>query len=360
MIFTIIVFLIVLSILVLAHELGHFWAAKKFGVAVEEFGIGFPPRAKTLFKKGETTYSLNWIPLGGFVKLKGEDGADTKSENSFAAKKVWQRAIIISAGVIMNIVLTIVLLALGFMIGIPQAVSDDMPEYASVRQKQLQIVEVVENSPAQAAEIERGDILLSAEGSDFTSLESFQEFIASRQGETLSIQIKRGGDIMEKEITPEILEETDQPAIGVGIVESGIVSYPWYRAIINGFVATFNLFIAIILAFYAMIKSLLFGSGLGMDVLGPVGIADYTGRFARMGFNYIVQFTALLSINLAILNFLPFPALDGGRFIFLVAEKLRGKPVNQKVEAAIHNLGFAILMILVILVTYRDIVRFFQ
>lgn len=359
MFYTIIIFIIVLSVLVLAHEFGHFIVARKRGVKVEEFGIGFPPRLWKI-KRGETVYSINWIPLGGFVKLKGEGGEDKDDIDSFAHKRIWERALIISAGVIMNIILAAVLLGVGFIFGIPQAINEDLPALARVSELSVIVVEVLDNSPAKEADLQLGDAITAIGGQEIFKVDQLKSYVSSREGEEIIFNIKRGEEELERLILPVKLEEEGIVGIGVGLIDSGKVSYPWYAAFWQGLVTTLFLTKEIIVAFYYLFKNLIFGQGLMVEAAGPVGIAVMTGKMAKLGIIRLLQFISILSINLAILNFLPFPALDGGRFLFLIIEKLRGKPVDQRIENIVHNLGFILLMALVVLVTYRDILNVFN
>jgi regulator of sigma E protease len=373
MLLTIITFIIVLSILVFAHELGHFWVARKCGVRAKEFGFGFPPRAFGIYKNKEgkwrkvlggkqvedaadTVYSINWIPLGGFVNL-GEDEEGGDDPNHFANKKIWQRASMISAGVVMNIILAAVLIIFGFMIGLPQGLDNISPR-AQITDKKIQIVEVMPDSPAEKAGLRIGDVIASINGNAFAGYQELQEFVDEHVGEELEYLISREGGELTVRITPRLMEETGRGGIGVGIMETGIVKYPFFLAIWEGVKTTIFLTWAIIIAFYELIKGLIIGQGVSADVAGPVGIAALTGQVARMGFVYVLQFTALLSINLAIINFLPFPALDGGRIIFLIIEKIKGSPVKKEIEGLIHNIGFALLMLLILVVTFKDVSRF--
>lgn len=355
MLITLIVFIFILGLLVFVHEFGHFIAARKNGVKVEEFGFGFPPRIFGV-KRGETIYSLNWIPLGGFVKIKGETGEHKEDADSFAHKKIWQRALILAGGVLMNFVLAAVLLSFGFTIGLPQVV-DGENHFAKVRDAKIQIVQILENTPAKEAGLEPGDTILSIDGKIFEKVEDIQEYTNQKIGEPMHFVFERNGQQIEKEIAPILLPETGKGGIGVGLLKSGLVSYPWYLALWKGIEATIFYGREIIVALCELIKNLIMTQRVAVDLSGPVGIAVLTGQVTRMGFIYLLQFTALLSVNLAIINFLPFPALDGGRILFLAVEKIRHKPVSPKIENLIHNIGFAILMILVLLVTYRDIVR---
>ncbi len=376
MAFTIIVFILVLSVLVFVHELGHYATARMFGVKAEEFGFGFPPRVfgwkkvngkrKFFWGSGEhesedTIWSLNWIPLGGFVKIKGEDG-ENKDPDSFAAKKPWKRSIILSAGVTMNIILAAICLMLVFTLGSPQVLSN-VEEGAKVTDEKMQVMSLVADSPATEAGIELGDAIVALDGLSFNEITEVQDYVASKNGQSVEIEISRYGEPVRLSATPQVLPENEtgeRAVLGVGIEKTGIVSYPWYKSIWLGMKATYNLFIQIIVAFGTIIKNAIVGQPVGVEVAGPVGIAVMTGKVARMGMNYALQFTALLSINLAIINFLPLPALDGGRVLFILIEKIRRKPVNQKVEQVVHTIGFALLMLLVLIVTGKDIINLFK
>lgn len=356
MLLTIIVFVAILGLLVLVHELGHFVAAIKNGVKVEEFGFGFPPRIFGI-KKGETIYSINWIPLGGFVKLKGEGGESKEDEDSFAYKKIWRRAIILVAGVLMNFVLAAVLLSIGFMIGLPQVINGENG-YARIRDARVQVVQVLEGTPAAEAGIFPGDTILEIDGQKVEDVESMQNYLAGKIDVPIKFVLERDSHKIDKEISPTFLIETGRGGIGVGLLKTGIVSYPWYLSFWKGAESAVLFTGEVAVAFYELIKNLIVTQKVSVDLSGPVGIAVLTGQVARMGIIYLLQFTALLSINLAVINFLPFPALDGGRLLFLLIEKIRRKPVSQKIENLVHNIGFGLLMLLVLLVTYRDVIKF--
>ncbi len=374
MFLTIITFILVLSLLVFVHELGHFWVARKFGLKPKEFGFGFPPRAWGVYKSkdgkwktvrggkeaedaADTIYSINWIPIGGFVNV-GEDEEESDNPNHFINKPIWQRATILSAGVIMNVVLAAVLIIIGLMIGLPQVIDEDINVRAKVSDKRIQIVQVLSDSPAEAAGVKMGDIITGINENQFIKYEALQQFVDERTGQELSYKIKRGQEEMVVQVTPVIMEETGKGGIGIAIAETGIVKYPWYLAITEGVKTTFILIWVIILAFYELFKNLILGNGVSAELAGPVGIAALTGQMARMGFIYILQFTALLSINLAIINFLPIPALDGGRVLFLIIEKIRRKSMKRKLEAGLNQAFFILLMLLVLIVTFRDVARY--
>jgi len=352
---TIIIFILILALLVFVHELGHFVMAIKTGMPVEEFGIGFPPRLWS-FKKGTTRYSINLIPLGGFVKITGENGEADDNSNAFQHKKIWQRFVVLVAGVTMNIVLAFVVLSIGFMIGLPAVIGDSAPNHAKVHNQQLQIIEVLNDSPAAVAGIKLNDIVLSINNEIDLSATRVQEIITTSNGDEVNIVLQRESEEMSLMIKPEILEK-DHYMVGIGVAETGIISYSFFRAIWEGLVATVLLLWQIISAFGLMIFHLFTKGSVVADISGPVGIAIMTGDVINLGYAYVLQFIAILSLNLAIINIIPFPALDGGKILFLIIEKIKGSPVNTKVENLIHNFGFIFLILLVIFVTYRDILK---
>ena len=375
---TIITFLIVLGILVLFHEFGHFITARIFKVKAEEFGFGYPPRMIGIVKDDNGKWkkvgakedaskfknivlSLNWLPLGGFVKIKGENEMQVKDADSFGSKKIWQRIIMLFSGVFMNVVLCILIFTIGFNIGVPTAIDEEvMAEARSIKNKKIQIIAVSKDSPAELSGVKLGDEVIKFNTKEIESIEQLQTFVNDNKNKKVSLTVSRLGEEIELQITPQVSEELDgRVAMGVGLTETGLVTYPWYLSIWKGILATYNLLIAMFAVLFALIKSLFTPDKMAMQVGGPVAIAQITGQYAKMGFVYVMQFTALLSLNLAIINILPFPALDGGRILFLIIEKIRGKENNQKVEAIIHNLGFYLLMALIAWVTLKDVLRLF-
>lgn len=380
MFITILLFIVILGLLIFVHELGHFYMARKMGIGVEEFGFGFPPRVfgvqksksdkrwhiigkfskrKKPEENGDVVYSVNWIPVGGFVKIKGEQGDKREDKDSFSSKKIWQRVLVLSAGVGMNLILAFVIISIGFGFGLPSMVGDSLPKSAKVEDQRLQIVEVIEDSPSKIAGLELGDIIQSIDGNPIITISSFQDYIHPRADSEVTLSIKRGQETFEKIIIPRDYDETGEAKIGAWLAESGIVSYPWYVAIWMGAKSTISIMWQIMVAFYDILKNLIVSQKVSADIAGPVGIAVMTGQVVKLGFIYILQFTAILSINLVILNFAPFPALDGGRVLLLIIEKFRGKPLNKRIEAAIHNMGFLILLLVLVLITFRDVFRIF-
>lgn len=348
---TIILFLCVLSILVLIHEWGHFTAARIFGVRVEEFGLGFPPKAKTLFTDSKgTAYTLNWLPLGGFVRLKGEQGELASDSDSFASKPVWQKLIILAAGVFMNLVLAIFVFTIGFTIGMPQVLDD--VSGGTIKSQNIQITHIMKDSPASASALKEGDIIDSVNGEKFQVIGGVQQFMKSHENQEVTLRVKRGSEFIEKKITPEALKGHAQVGVGVELIQTGIVSYPIHKAFVMGLRATGFIIVMIFSALWNALFHFAFES-----FVGPVGIAAYTATVSKLGFSYLLNLIAQLSISLAVVNFLPIPALDGGRALFVFIEKIRGKSLKSSLENTIHFVGFALLILLLVLITWRDIHR---
>ncbi len=355
---TIILFVIVLSLLVFVHELGHFVVARKMGMKVEEFGFGFPPRLFGIRKKG-TMYSINWIPLGGFVKIKGESGDHKHDNDSFASKKPWQRFLVLIAGVAMNIVLAAVLFSIGYMMGLPSVIDDSIPARANVSNHELLVMQVLDDSAAAQAGVIAGDTIVSINGQVFETDVAAREYFDAEGATGVELVVQGEDDVYKTyELTSTYSESAQASVVGIGFVSTGIVSYPFFSAIAQGVYTTGQLTYQVGYAFYSLIRDLIVTQEVAVDLSGPVGIAVMTGEVAAMGLVYLIQFTAILSINLAIINIFPFPALDGGRILFLIIEKIRGRAVNERIEVVVHNLGFLLLMTLVVLVTYKDFVTF--
>ena len=360
MFFTILLFLLILSVLVIAHEWGHYAAARKMGMGVEEFGWGFPPRLFARKGKDGMLWTVNAIPLGGFVRIRGEGIDDRDAPDSFAKKSVPARLFVLLAGVGMNLVVAVVLLSIGFAVGIPGIVEGGVDANATIESQAAMVTDVLPDSPAAQAGITAGDTITSVDGTSYNDATAIREALQHPGDDgKFDIKLLRGGEEQTISVIPAYIASIDRMGIGAGILETGVVRYPWYVAPVKGVEATAQLTSAVVMGMYDLIAGLVTGHGMSADVSGPVGIAKMTGEVARMGFAYLLQFAAMLSINLAVLNALPFPALDGGRVVFVHLEVIRRKPASVKVEAIVHNTGFALLMLLVVLVTYRDIVHLF-
>lgn len=361
MFFTILLFVFILSILVLSHEFGHFITAKKFGMRVDEFGFGFPPKLFGI-RKGETLYSFNLFPVGGFVKIYGEDGENRKDSKSFSSNSIWRRSLVILAGVAMNFLVAYILFTVGHMIGTPTAFNSESQQ-AGIENVSVQILQIVPDSPAEASDLKLGDKILSITTQEeklvVGSADNVKDFINNNQGQSFIFSIDRGGDIETIIVNSRVEFNEKEGSVGIQFIDAGIVKYSWYAALWQGVETTVNTTIAILLAFGSMISNVVTTGSLPADVAGPIGIAVFTGTVKGLGLVYVLQFIALISINLAILNIIPFPALDGGRLLFLIIEKIKGSPVNKKIESFAHAAGFALLILLIIVITFNDINKFF-
>ncbi len=359
--FTAFIFMVILGILILVHELGHFVMAKRAGMKVEEFGFGFPPRLFG-FKKGETIYSINWIPFGGFVKILGEDGGEKANQRSFSSKGLGARAMVIVAGVVMNVILALVLLSWGNMYGLRVGFAGEVTD-PKVRDLQVQIVQVAQDSPADQVGLEMLDEILGfridKQEVPVKSVQEVQSTIADNRGRTIVLKIKRGGKLAEKEITPRLNPPPGEGAVGISLALTGLVEYSWYESIYQGARQTVILTANTFMGYVQIVKSSFTTGSPGVELSGPVGIARFTGQAARVGFIYLLQLVALLSVNLAVLNIMPFPALDGGRLLFLVIEKIKGSPLPKRAEQLTNSIGFSLLILLMIYVTTKDVLRFF-
>lgn len=370
---TVLIFVIILGLLVFVHELGHFITARWNGIKVDEFGFGFPPRIGGFVKDAETgkyrfilgdkevrnehtIYSVNWIPLGGFVRIEGEDGGHMDDPNSFARKPACIRVLVLAAGVLMNFFLAWVLFSVVFGLGLPQPIEEsERGKYPDAR---VQIIDVRPGSPAADMGLQPGDAVVSIQGMRVEGTGSVSEAIAANKGREIAVDIDRFGRSMTLRGTPRVESPQGEGALGISFTETAVVAYPWYEAIWRGAQATYNVTVSILEAFGRMIASLFGAPKVPIDVTGPVGIVYMTKQMSDLGIAYLLQFAALLSINLGIINILPIPALDGGRILFVLIERLKGSPVSQKVEGMIHQVGFILLLLLMLFVTIRDFAHF--
>jgi len=353
----ILIFIICLAILIIIHEIGHFLVAKRNGIKVEEFGIGLPPRLWGI-KKGETIYSINALPFGGFVKIYGEDGEHKDEERSFSAKKPGVRTKVLAAGVTMNLIFGILLLMIGFNVGIPAAVTENTAPYLS--NVGLSILEVQKNSPAELAGLKMGDRILEVSYNDDKivnpTAETLQSFTKKYSGQELNLKVERGKNILEvKAVTREGAEAEKNGALGISISETGLLKYPFFRSLWEGLKGGLMMFINVFVSLFIFFKSLIVHGQLIGQVAGPVGIVALGSDIIRNGLGYLIQFLATLSIYLAAINLIPFPALDGAQIFSVLIEKIRGKSIPIKTQNLVNSIGFAILMGLFIFVTFNDV-----
>lgn len=370
---TIIIFIVLLGLLIFTHELGHFLMARRNGIKADEFGFGFPPRLIGVVKddtsgrykiiwgnkeitSSHTLYSLNWLPLGGFVRIKGEDG-ENKDTDSFAQKSAWSRIKVLGAGVFANFVFAWLLISVVLTLGLPQPIAPE--ERAQYPDAKIQILEVKKGTPAQAMGLSLGDEIVAINGEKIVSLKQVSDIISGNNGKEIAVKINHLGNEIILTGTPRVEYPAGEGSLGISFGETAIVSYPFYEAIYRGVIATYNITLAILQALGGVIASL-FGAGTGapVDISGPVGIVYLTKQVSDLGLAYLLQFAALLSINLAIINILPFPALDGGRILFVLIEKIKGSPVSRKTEGMIHQIGFMLLLLLMAFITIRDFAVF--
>lgn len=348
MIFTIVIAFVSLIGLIILHEFGHFVLAKILGVKVEEFGLGYPPR---LFGKkfGETVYSLNILPFGGFVKIYGQEEIISDSR-SFSQKPFWKKAIIILGGVFSFWVISAILLSIVMIIGAPTIVEDDQNQ--GLIEPKIQIVSVSEGSPAWQAGLKVGDVI-----NGFDKVREVQEFTKNNAGKKVSLTIQRGKEVFDVFVILRVPSSDNEGALGVGLARTALKTYPWYQAPLKGISATGSLTWLVIKSWGMVLGSLFSGQGLppGVKIIGPVKIFEWFIDVGGMGISYFLQFIAIIAVQLALVNILPIPALDGGWLLFMVIERLRGKPLNQKIVQRITATFFFLLLGLMVLVTAREL-----
>lgn len=351
-------FFLILALLILSHEFGHFLFAKFSGVKVEEFGFGFPPRLFGV-RKGETLYSVNILPLGGFVKIFGEDDTEQAGDRSFAGLPARKRAVIIGAGVFFNVLLAWALFSIGFVVGVPTLGADSGA--TPLEQRTVRILEVQSGTPAAASGLEAGDQLVRIE-SEGESLEvgtiaRVQEFIRAHAGLPVSIDVLRGGERRVLTAVPSVRPEEGKGALGITMGIIGVERVPWYLAPSRGFWETVNSVGMLGKALAGFFTKLTTGGASFDNVAGPLGIAVLVKDTSRFGIAFLIQLIALLSVNLALINLIPFPGLDGGRLFFLLIEFVRGSPINQRVHRYAHTAGFILLLLLMLIITYHDVIK---
>ncbi len=385
---SLLIFLLILSLLVLIHEAGHYFAAKFFNVKVEEFGYGFPPRAWAK-KIGETVYSINWLPIGGFVKLFGEDEAGggkitlSKKEQTddvsraFFARPAWQKAVIVVAGVVMNILLAVVIYYFylgfsGFKTEIPLIAPFEFKGVHQEKKTEVIITGVSPDSPAEKAGITPSSLVTAFNGKVVGDTESFLKQIQASKGKevTISWQAETGGEIKTAKLTPRLNAPKDQGALGVSFfpAEMAVLSYDTpVQKVFSGITYPFNLMSYNLVVIKHLVSISLqekTAEPISQGLSGPVGIYSVVGTivdipdFKERALN-LLNLAGLLSMSLAFFNILPIPALDGGRLFFILIELVFRRKVNQQVEAVIHQIGMAVLLLLLVLVTFKDVFQFF-
>lgn len=354
------IFFIILGVLIFVHELGHFSVAKFFGIRVDEFGMGFPPLAKKLFTRNGTDYTLNWIPFGGFVKIYGEDslGSDDPDYHRSLVSKPWyQQIAVLVAGVTMNFLLAWVLFSGAGMLGTPTLTGNATGA--------LTILQVANDTPAQTAGLRAGDSIIGIHNGDkvITGFTSRDEFITNLQDvptdASVTLTIGRGDKQLETVITPTLNPETQKKIIGAQIDMVTLEQYGFFASIKNGFITTCKITAQTVQAFGHLIGGAFTGTADMNALTGPVGLVGIVGDASKIGFGYLLSLTAMISVNLAVINLAPFPALDGGRIVVVLIETITRRKVSQKWMGIINSIGFFILIALMLVITFHDVVKLF-
>ncbi len=364
---SIIIFIIILAILIFVHELGHFLVAKKSGIRVDEFGLGFPPKIYSKKWRG-TLYTLNAIPFGGFVKIFGEDShgeeIDEKDKStSFVYKPKWIQALVLVAGVSFNIIFAWFCISLGFMIGLPTPAGYSI--FGKTENVSLVITQVVIGSPANKAGLASGDIILAVSSGQNTiqgesvTPDSVRNII-SGSSDKVEIIYRRGKDLPKSvSVEPSTGIVSDKKAIGIGMDNMGILKLPIHLALLEGVNTTWQLTKSTVIGLGGFLKDVVTFKSNFSQVSGPIGIAKTVGEANNLGFVYLLSLISLISINLAVINLFPFPALDGGRLLFVAIEAIIRRPIKPSVVQWVNGIGFFFLIALMLVVTGHDILKLF-
>ncbi|MEK7136104.1 MAG: site-2 protease family protein [Patescibacteria group bacterium] len=364
---TAILFILIIAVLVFVHELGHFLAAKFFGVRVDEFGLGFPPRA-IAWKKGETTYSLNFVPFGGFVKIFGETPNEETEQgpdrpHSLTFKPKWQQALILFGGVFFNWLFAWLLISIGFMSGLPMSTESAKGGGFNLENTQTAIIQIMPGSPAEKAGLTAGDkiiyIATAKTKVDKPNVAQFQQAIKTAPN-LVTVGYERRGSLKQTSLTPINGLTAGGLAIGVALDEIGSLKLPVHLAVWHGFDYTFKMTGSLLSGLKEVVTGLLAGNSVKEAVVGPIGIAGLVGDARALGFIYVLTFAAFISLDLAIINLIPFPALDGGRLFFLLIEAIKGSPIKPKIANIFNLVGFLLLICLMVFITIIDIIRSFN
>lgn len=360
---SVIIFIIILAVLILVHEYGHFIVAKKSGIRVEEFGLGYPPRAKKLFRKNGTDFTLNWLPFGGFVKIFGENPEDEslngihKSE-ALISKPRYIQALVMFAGPFMNFAFAWLIILITLLAGLPTTI-DPSFDQRFVSEQSSVVTQVLAGGPAEIAGLKPGDIVtrISINGTDKDIKNSgeLHDLVLQNPGEEVVLSYARGDEAGEATLMPESID--GEMLVGIGIDEFGTYKPSLGRAFVDSFRFTGSMIANIAGALWHLISGAFTGTSDISNLAGPIGIVGLVGDASDLGLVYVLSFTALISINLGLVNLIPFPALDGGRLLFLLIEKIKGGKVNYQVQNVINFVGFALLIILMLFISYHDILR---
>lgn len=351
----------ILVLLIVVHELGHFLVAKLFRVRVEEFGIGYPPRALTLGKIGTTEYTLNWIPFGGFVRLYGDIGEGERGKGSLVDANRAVQAAILVAGVAMNALAAWALFTAAYHVGIPRVVEEGQANESA----QLVIAQVVAGSPAESVGLAAGDEILGMSDSKGAVLpeltpNAFSSFIRARGGTEVTLTYKHGEEERSATLTPAhavVPEEAGRPAVGIALYMVSAESLSWGEAMREATSALKNAFRVVVEGLWGIAIRLVSGDASLAGVVGPIGLVGVVGEAAQSGFGNVLALAAFISVNLAIINLVPVPALDGGRLVLLGVETVMRRQSPKLVLHILNALGVVLIVFLMITVTFNDIAR---
>lgn len=365
MIVTVLIFLAVLFVLVLVHEWGHYITAKLTGMRVDEFAIGFPPKLFS-WKKGETTYSLNALPIGGFVRIYGEDltetvAASADSGRAFGARPKWAQAVVLVAGVTMNVLFAWLLFVIMLTVGVPTQVEENLATDAA----KLTVAGVLPGSPADGVITSNTVITAVTSGSDNLILpapSTFSDFIAAHAGAPVVLTTEKdhvSGTVTLTPVAGLIAASPDRAALGVSLSYVEVVAKPFTVALVEAGHQVWGATMSIVTGLTDLIYKAFIGEADFKQVAGPIGIVKYVGDAAAIGFMSVLYFTAIISLNLAVINLLPIPALDGGRLVFVAIETITRRPIPPVWAARVNAGGFIFLMLLMLAATAHDIVKLF-
>ncbi len=362
---SILIFIVVLVALIIVHEFGHFIVAKLSGMRVDEFGLGYPPRALTVATVGETTYTLNWLPFGGFVKIYGEDALSPdapKDSRSFSSKSRFAQALVLVAGITMNLLFAYVLITGALVMGTPRALSES--EIVHAESMELMVANVLPGTPAFVAGLLPGDSIVGAKigGEEWRAADpkSFSAFIASSKGSKVTLQIKRNGSeqsIVAAPVSGIAVSDRSRFALGVEVATIGVVPLSFGTAIIEGASLTWGATKMTAIGLGHFFYSIFTFTADLSQVAGPIGIAGAVGAASSQGFGDLLSIMAIISINLALINLIPIPALDGGRLLFVIIECVIRRPIKASIANSVNMVGFAFLILLMVVVTAHDIFK---
>ncbi len=349
-----------LVLLIVAHELGHFFVAKIFGVRVEEFGVGYPPRALIFGKYGDTEYTLNWIPFGGFVRLFGDVGEEKHGRGSFVDAHRAVQAAVLVAGVAANVVVAWILFAAALHVGVPQVVEKSI----AGQQTHLIVSDIVSASPADVAGIKPGDEITGViDGSGAIAMlepSAVVDFVKVRGGKSIEVTYSRSDVVRTVTIIPAnavLPNAAEQPALGIALALVAPVSLPWHEAAVRAFYQTGDALALVTADLFRLVGGAVRGTADIASLVGPVGIVSFVGEASQNGFGSVLLLAAMISINLAVINLIPIPALDGGRLLVLGIESIMRRPAPQILIQLLNVVGIALIIVLMIIVTYHDIGR---